>query len=113
MKVDGSDIRQITQGVYGIGGRSSWSPDGEKIVFYAKPKGDRDIYLVEVETGLITRLTEGGNNTGPCFSPDGQWIAFSSSRTGNHEIYIMQLDGTQVIQLTDNEYDDWQPRWGP
>ena len=113
MKPDGSDIRQETQGVYGIGGRSSWSPDGTKLVFYAGPKDDRDIYVVEIVTGQITRLTRGGNNTGPCFSPDGHWISFSSSRDGDHEIYIMQADGSHVTQLTENSYDDWQPRWGP
>jgi len=106
-------IRQVTQDVQGIGGRSSWSPDGTELVFYAGPRGDRDIYVVDVVTGVASRLTLGGNNTGPCFSPDGKWIAFSSSRDGDHEIYVMQNDGEQVTQLTDNSYDDWQPSWGP
>ena len=112
LKPDGSEIRQVTKGVYGIGGRNSWSPDGSKLVFYAGPKGDRDIYIVEITSGEITQLTHGGNNTGPCFSPDGQWIAFSSSRNGDHDVFVMRLDGSQVTQLTDNDYDDWQPRWG-
>lgn len=113
MNADGSDIRQVTNGVQGIGGRSSWSPDGRWLAFYAGPRGDRDIYLVEVASGKSVRLTYGGNNTAPCFSPDGQWLAFSSSRDGDHEIYVMRLDGSQVTQLTDNDYDDWQPSWGP
>jgi Tol biopolymer transport system component len=113
MNSDGSDFRQVTNGVQGIGGRSSWSPDGRWLAFYAGPRGDRDIYLVEVATGKALRLTYGGNNTAPCFSPDGLWLAFSSSRDGDHEIYVMRVDGSQVTQLTDNDYDDWQPIWGP
>jgi len=113
MNADGSDIQQATHDVQGIGGRSSWSTDGRRLVFYAGPRGDRDIYVVEVATGQTTRLTFGGNNTGPGFSPDGAWIVFSSSRDGDHEIYIMRADGSEVTQLTDNTYDDWQPRWGP
>jgi TolB protein len=113
MNADGSDIRQVTNGVQGIGGRSSWSPDGRWLAFYAGPRGDRDIYLVEVASGKALRLTYGGNNTAPCFSPDGLWLAFSSSRDGDHEIYVMRVDGSQVTQLTDNDYDDWQPTWGP
>ena len=113
MNADGSDIRQVSSGVQGIGGRSSWSPDGRWLAFYAGPRGDRDIYLVEVAGGQAERLTYGGNNTAPCFSPDGLWLVFSSSRDGDHEIYVMQVDGSQVTQLTDNNYDDWQPSWGP
>ncbi len=113
MNADGSDIRQVTHGVQGIGGRSSWSPDGRWLAFYAGPRGDRDIYLVELASGAALRLTYGGNNTAPCFSPDGSWLVFSSSRDGDHEIYVMRLDGSQVTQLTDNDYDDWQPSWGP
>lgn len=113
MYPNGNDIRQVTSAINGIGGRNSWSPDGKKLVFYAGPQKDRDIYSVEISTGLVQRLTQGGNNTGPCFSPDGEWIAFSSSRDGDHEIFIMRPDGSQVTQLTWNTYDDWQPRWGP
>jgi TolB protein len=112
MNAEGEDIRQVTNGVQGIGGRSSWSPDGRWLAFYAGPRGDRDIYLVEVASGKALRLTYGGNNTAPCFSPDGMWLVFSSSRDGDHEIYVMKVDGTQVTQLTDNDYDDWQPSWG-
>jgi Tol biopolymer transport system component len=110
---DDLQIRQVTQDVSGIGGRSSWSPDGSKLVFYAGPRGERNIYVVDVVTGVSAQLTFGGNNTGPCVSPDGEWIAFSSSRDGDHEIYLMRKDGTDVTQLTDNSYDDWQPSWGP
>jgi Tol biopolymer transport system component len=113
MNADGSDIRQVTHGVLGIGGRSCWSPDGRWLAFYAGPRGDRDIYLVDVASGTPLRLTYGGNNTAPCFSPDGSWLVFSSSRDGDHEIFVMRADGSQVTQLTDNDYDDWQPSWGP
>jgi Tol biopolymer transport system component len=114
MDADGSDIQQVTSGVLRIGGRSDWSPDGNQLVFYAGRKGDRDIYIVDIPSGVITRLTYGGNNTGPCFSTDGAWITFSSSRDGDHEIYRMRTDGSELTQLTYNEaVDDWQPRWGP
>jgi len=113
MAPDGTNIQQVTHDVPRIGGRNAWSPDGTRLAFYAGPRGDRDIYVVEIASGQVTRLTQGGNNTAPSFSPDGNWIAFSSSRDGDHEIYVMRNDGSEVTQLTDNTYDDWQPRWGP
>ena len=93
MKPDGSEIRQITKGIYGIGGRNSWSPDGRKLVFYAGPKGDRNIYIVEIESGEITQLTHGGNNTGPCFSPTANGSRFHHPET---EIMIFLSCGQMV-----------------
>ena len=113
IRPDGSNLQQVTQGIERIGGRNSWSPDGETLSFYAGPKDDRDVFVVEIATNQVTQLTAGGNNTGPCFSPDGNWIVFSSSRDGDHELYVMQTDGSDLHQLTFNNEDDWQPRWGP
>ncbi|MCB0120041.1 MAG: PD40 domain-containing protein, partial [Anaerolineales bacterium] len=60
----------------------------------------------------------GGNSQGPSISPDGQWVAFTSyfdhyGEIHGCEIYIMRVDGTDVRRLTDNDYCDYQPRWGP
>jgi len=106
-------VAQVTFGVEGIGGRSAWSPDGRFLTYYAGPKGDKDIFRVELATGQIVQLTDGGNNTGPTWSPDGSWIAFSSMRDGDFEIYVIRPDGRDLLQLTYNSaMDDWQPRWG-
>jgi TolB protein len=112
IKPDGSDLQQVTHDVDRIGGRSGWSPDGSQLVFYAGPLADRDVFVVDIASGVVRKLTDGGNNPGPSFSPDGNWIAFSSSRGGDHELYIMRTDGSDLRQLTDNSEDDWQPRWG-
>jgi Tol biopolymer transport system component len=60
----------------------------------------------------------GGNSQGPSFSPDGQWVAFTAyfDHFGDDhgcEIYIIRVDGTDLRRLTDNDYCDYQPRWGP
>jgi len=83
------------------------------LAIYAGPSGNHDIYSINLGSGSVNRLTEGGDNLAPCFSPDGQWIAFTTYRDGNNEIYIMRPDGTQVTRLTNNSRPDWQPRWGP
>jgi Tol biopolymer transport system component len=60
----------------------------------------------------------GGNSQGPSISPDGQWVAFTSyydnyGEDHGCEIYIIRVDGTDVRRLTNNDYCDYQPRWGP
>jgi Tol biopolymer transport system component len=59
----------------------------------------------------------GGNSQGPSFSPDGQWITFTSyfdhyGEDNGCEIYIIRTDGADLRRLTDNDYCDYQPRWG-
>lgn len=103
----------VTQGhLPEAGGSVDWSPDGRSLLLFAGPQGDKNIFLLDIVSGHIRQLTNGGNNAAPVFSPDGRWIAFNSQRTGNAEIFIMKPDGSDVRQLTDNPEPDWQPRWG-
>jgi Tol biopolymer transport system component len=107
------EIKQITFNVPNIGGRNDWTKDGQFLSFYAGDPGAREIYSVNVNSGAVQQLTDGGDNLAPSYSPDGVWIVFTSYRDGNNEIYRMLKDGSQVNRLTDNQSSDWQPRWGP
>jgi len=114
MGADGSNVRQLTYGLPGIGGSLDWSPDGKYLLIYAGPQGDRNIFLINVQQETAAQLTNGGNNAASAFSPDGQWIAFNSLRNnGQADIFIMRPDGTDLRQVTDNPEPDWQPQWEP
>lgn len=118
VRLDGSDLRKVT-GMSGLRGRSDWSPDGQAIVTYAGEPWKREVYWMKVDgSGLRQLSPPGGNSQGPSLSPDGQWVAFTSyyDHYGDDhgcEIYIMRLDGSDLRRLTDNDYCDYQPRWGP
>ncbi len=99
-------------------GRTDWSPRGE-IVTYSGTSWNRELYLMNADGSNLHQITpEGGNSQGPSFSPDGNWVAFTAyfdhyGEDHGCEIYIMRRDGTDLRRLTDNDYCDWQPRWGP
>jgi TolB protein len=114
MNADGSDVRQLTNGLPGIGGSLDWSPDGKYLLIYAGPDGDKNIYRIDVEAKTATQLTNGGNNAASSYSPDGQWIAFNSLRNdGQADLFIMRADGTGLRQITTDPEPDWQPQWEP
>jgi len=114
MGADGSNVRQLTRGLEGIGGSLDWSPDGKYLLIYAGPAGDKNIFRVDVEAKTAIQLTHGGNNAASSFSPDGQWIAFNSLRNNDQaDIFIMRADGSGVRRVTDNPEPDWQPQWEP
>jgi TolB protein len=115
---DGTDLHQVTK-LPSIRGRSDWSPDGKSIVTYAGSSWHREVYLVNADGSSARQLTpSGGNSQGPAFSPDGKWVVFTGyfDRYGNDhgcEIYVIRTNGTDLRRLTNNDYCDYQPRWGP
>lgn len=118
VKLNGSELLKISN-LPAIRGRSDWSSDGEFIVTYSGEPWKRDVYIMNVDGSNARMLSPtGGNSQGPSISPDGQWVAFTSYfdqyRVDNGcEIYIMRIDGSDVRRLTNNDYCDYQPRWGP
>lgn len=82
----------------------TWSPDGSKVAFSSNKDGDYDIYVVEVETGQVEKLTSNDkNDIGPAWSVDGSNLVFSSDRDGKWEIYSIEADGTDLRKLTVTE----------
>lgn len=108
----------------GIGAyHPSWSPLGDKIAFVSERTGYSEIYVFEVRTGRITRLTTTLRdpkrgyppyNKHPSWSPDGTKIIFSSDRDTDpprFQIYIMNADGTGLRNLSPDGFSDWDPIW--
>lgn len=118
VKSDGKNMTAVTN-LPAIRGRSDWSADGEYIVTYSGPAWNREIFIVNADGTNSHQLTpSGGNSQGPSFSPDGQWVTFTAyfdNYGDDHgcEIYIIRVDGTDLRRLTNNDYCDYQPRWGP
>lgn len=115
IKADDEEPPQhLTTGLLGITGSLGWSPDGRHLLISAGPPNDKDIFRLDLEADLITRLTFGGNNNSPSFSPNGEYIAYNSLRNnGQADIYIMRADGSDERQLTTHPEPDWQPQWEP
>lgn len=58
-----------------------WSPDGSTILFSGSVGGVTDLFLVDVSSGAIERLTDDTYaELMPAFSPDGETVAFVTDR---------------------------------
>jgi TolB protein len=115
---NGGGMHQVSN-LPAIRGRSDWSADGQYIVTYSGPSWNREVYIMNADGSNARQLTpSGGNSQGPSFSPDGKWVVFTAyfDHYGDDhgcEIYVIRIDGTDLRRLTNNDYCDYQPRWGP
>lgn len=86
----------------------SWSPDGNRILFYSNRTGSFDIYTMDSNGNNVKNLTNTPNfdEFAPSWSPNGNKIAFhrKSSREDKQYVdtYIMDYNGKNPINLTNN-----------
>jgi len=118
VNLDGTGLKKVTN-LPALRGRSDWSSDGKFIVTYSGPAWHRELFIMNADGSNQRQLSpSGGNSQGPSFSPDGKWVAFTAyfdkyNDINGCEIYIVRVDGTDLRRLTNNDYCDYQPRWGP
>jgi TolB protein len=118
MRLDGSDVVQLTQLPTMYSAFPRWSPDGRRMLFISPRDGAyTDIFVMAVDGSGVVNLTHspGGTlNEDETWSPEGQWIAFRSNRNGgNPEVYIMKADGTGVTNISNDSWDDSGSDWQP
>ena len=79
------------------------SPDGKTIVFSGIGNGGKDLYLLDLTTNKVTRLTNTPDYENfPAFSPDGKTIVYQSAKSLDQprHLFLRSLDGKHVRQLT-------------
>ena len=122
MNADGTNPINLTQAPGRADMSSSWSPNGEQIVFGSIERFVRDIWVMDADGSNPHNLTNHhASDRAPDWSPDGRQIAFESNRGGdwefelwgNWDIYVMNVDGAHPINLTNHPAYDSGPDWSP
>ncbi len=116
---DGSNINRITETEKetGLWERSHYpfpTPDGKELVFIIYKKSHGSVWLMDMESGNIRRITSGGfGDDFPMMSPDGKEIVFKSTRQGNGDIWSIDRSGKNYRRLTYEDYPEFYPAWSP
>jgi hypothetical protein len=81
----------------------AWAPDAPpRIAFANKVEETMSIYVYELESGTLERITDdGGEDRSPSWSPDGRSIVFSSNRSEQRDIWRVDLPTGRLERLTD------------
>lgn len=114
--LDGSELVALTEGP-AYHAECAYSPDGKKIVYASNQDEGMNLYVLDLESDVTTRLTHSRPcyNGGPFFSPDGSRVIFRADREEQDylQIYVVDVDGNNERQLTFNNAVNWAPYWHP
>jgi TolB protein len=92
----------------------SFDRTASKMAFTSGRAGNPHIYLLDMKTGQVRRVTTTGKyNTHPCLSPDGRYVAYTHQTSDGHRIFLHDLETGREKQLTFGPGNDEYPAFGP
>ncbi len=99
--------------------RISWSPESDKIYFSRITRknphwqGFSDLFVVDVESRNVARLTNGLRLHDPDISPDGKTIAAVIGSDGTQNLVLYDIADERITYITDHKHGEqvYAPRW--
>jgi eukaryotic-like serine/threonine-protein kinase len=115
INADGTGLKQLTN-VPGADFEPAWSPDGKRIAFTSIRDGNKQIYLFDVDSQSVIRLTQPDvniENSQPAWSPDGKQIAYLVERLETYQVWVMNNTGQENVQVVRSGQTLWDyaPAW--
>ena len=110
---DGMNIRQETR-LRTIVMSPRFSPDGNFIVFNAFKTGRPCLYIKNLRTNSISRLScLRGINMSPSWHPSGKILAVTLSKSSNPDLFLIDVTGRILKRLTHGPGINCSPSFSP
>jgi hypothetical protein len=122
---DGKVFRPLTKGftnkyeslVYGVfqGKKDlTWSPDGDRVAFFARRENERVLLIHSALTGKLERMVSIpgiDDELSPSWSNDPDVVAFEGVKDGVTDIFTINLKTGEIRNLTQDPFFDSNPAW--
>jgi len=124
---DGSVVKNITKG-YTLkyeyikfeidpskGKDIAWSPDGDRIAFFARAGQKHSLFILNVLTEKILRKIKipVDQPSSLCFFPQGEELLFTAFHEGFHDIFKINLSTEKILNLTEDDFFEKAPMISP
>lgn len=98
----------------GVNSGGAISPDGRSMALILSKDGNPDLYVLDMTTRKLTRLTNTPRAVegSPSWSPDGARIVYVSNSSGMPQLYLIGKAGGQPTRLTFRGTQNVSPDWG-
>jgi eukaryotic-like serine/threonine-protein kinase len=94
--------------------RPRLSPDARQIAFTrVADAARRDVWLLDVERKVPTRLTTDEASSAPLWSPDGKRLVYTSTRNSAGDLVIRDLSSNRVEPLVTSNINKTALAWSP
>jgi hypothetical protein len=109
----GHGPRRLTETPTAVESQPAWSPDGRRIAYVALEAGSTDLYVLDVASSTVTRLTQDADGeASPVWGPGGRKITFVGTRQGGPLWSVAATGGAATPLGGPPEVDlpAWRPR---
>ncbi len=88
------------------------SPDGRHLAFSTGNSMDGDIWVFDRSSRVLSRLSQGGDNSEAVWTADGQWVAWASRSGRSFDLVRRRTDGSGPIEtLLSAPGDQYPESW--
>ena len=94
----------------------SWFPDSRRVAFAAKTANGDRIHILDVDKRRIVRSIAPAGMSAIYevdVAPDGQSLVFAGQQGMRCDLFVLDLASENLTRLTDDLYNDLQPRFTP
>ena len=109
----GHGRRRLTTTPTAVESQPAWSPDGRRIAYAALEGESTDLYVLDVASAKVVRLTQDVNaEASPAWGPGGRTITFVGDRLGG-PVWSVPATGGTAVPLGGPQWVDvpaWRPR---
>jgi Tol biopolymer transport system component len=81
------------------------SPDGKQVAFVVRHRGRRDVWVHELQSGRLVRLTEGGDNVFPWWLPDSSGLVYGRDN-GTASLVVRQRFSAAALETLGSSAED-------
>jgi len=94
----------------------SWFPDNRRVAFAAKTANGDRIHILDVDRRKIVRSIAPAGMSAIYeldVAPDGRSLVFAGQQGMRCDLFLMDLESENLTRITDDLYNDLQPRFTP